>query len=205
VVAIQQKERRAPVLPPLIYLLAIAPAALIGWPFSDLLLVYGRQAASDFLGNAPNIWAIPLSLGYSGSLLVGYVGAAVAAAAYFLYFLRRELDRETLLYAALSGSLLFPFLLPRMHERYFFLADILALVLVYWRRDRASLAIFAAVQIGSLLSILGYLWPSPPTNNAGSVLMAGALLLLLVLVTRDCGPKGRQRVESPILGVESSV
>ena len=39
--------------------------------------VYGRQAASDFLGNAPNLWAIPLTLGYSGSLLIGYVAAGL--------------------------------------------------------------------------------------------------------------------------------
>lgn len=195
VVAIQQKEWRAPFLPPIIYLLAIAPAAIVGWPISDLLLVYGRQAASDFLGNAPNFWAIPLSLGYSGSLLIGYVGAAFAAAACFLYFLRRELDRDTLLCAALLGALLFPFLLPRMHERYFFLADVLAFVLAYRHQDRQSVAIFVAVQVGSLLSILGYLWPSPLANNVGSVMMAAALFMLIFLVARS-GPKSRQRVET---------
>lgn len=183
-VAIQRKEWRAPLLPPLVYLLAIIPAALVGWPISDLLLVYGRQAASDFLGNAPNVWAIPLSFGYSGSVLIGYVAAAFAAVAYLFYFLRRELDRDALLYAALLGSLLFPFLLPRMHERYFFLADVLALVLVYGRRDSQSLAIFAAVQIGSILSIIGYLWPSPLTNDVGSVAMGGALLLLILLIAK---------------------
>jgi Gpi18-like mannosyltransferase len=203
VVAIQQKEWRAPFLPPIIYLLAIAPAAIVGWPISDLLLVYGRQAASDFLGNAPNIWAIPLSLGYSGPLPIGYVGAAFAAAAYFLYFLRRELDRDTLLYAALLGALLFPFLLPRMHERYFFLADVLAFVLAYRRQDRQSVAIFVAVQVGSLLSIVGYLWPSPLANNVGSVMIAGALLMLIILAA-DGGTKSLQRAASRTHEAESS-
>jgi len=192
-------------LPPLIYLSAITPAALVGWPLKDLLLVYGRQAASDFLGNAPNLWAIPLSLGYSGSVLAGYAAAAVAAVAFVLYYLRRELDRDVLLRAALLGSLLFPFLLPRMHERYFFLADVLALILVCRRQDPQSLAIFAAVQIGSLLSILGYLWPSPLANEVGSVVMAGALLALIISVARGGTEKGRQpasrEITSPGLAV----
>jgi Gpi18-like mannosyltransferase len=191
--ALEQKEWRAPLVPPVIYVLAITPAAIVGWPLNDLLLVYSRQAASDFLGNAPNIWAIPLTLGYSGSLLIGYVAAGLAAAAYVLHFKRRELDRGTLLYAALLGSLLFPFLLPRMHERYFFLADVLAFILFYWRRDRRSFAIFAAVQIGSLLSIVGYLWPSPLANNIGSVAMGGALVTLLwLLADANASPKSKR-------------
>ena len=205
VIAVQQKEWRVLLLPPLIYLSAITPAALVGWPLKDLLLVYGRQAASDFLGNAPNLWAIPLSLGYSGSVLAGYAAAAVAAVAFVLYYFRRGLDRDVLLRAALLGSLLFPFLLPRMHERYFFLADVLALILVCRRQDPQSLAIFAAVQIGSLLSILGYLWPSPLANEVGSVVMAGALLALIISVARGGTEKGRQpasrEITSPGLAV----
>ena len=101
-------------------------------------------------------------------------------------------------------ALLFPFLLPRMHERYFFLADVFAFVLAYRRQDRQSVAIFVAVQVGSLLSILGYLWPSPLANNVGSVMMAAALFMLIFLVARS-GPKSRQRVESRMYGVEISV
>jgi Gpi18-like mannosyltransferase len=204
VAAIQQKEWRALLLPPLIYLLAITPAALAGWPLSDLLLVYGRQAGSDFLGNAPNIWAIPLSLGYSGSLLIGYVAAALAAVAYILFFHRRELDRDMLLSAALMASLLFPFLLPRMHERYFFLADVLALILLYRRQDPHSFAIFALVQVGSLLSILGYLWPAPLANNVGSVAMAGALLMLIVSVAGG-GAKSPPEAKSETLAARRPV
>ena len=103
--------------------------------------------------------------------------AAAAAVAVTATWSRRELDSEAVMIAALLGAILLPFLLPKMHERYFFLADVLALVMAYRWRERIWLC--ACVQVGSLLSLVAYLWPAPWLNAAASVPMAAALLMTL--------------------------
>lgn len=62
-----------------------------------------------------------------------------------------------------------------MHERFFFLADLLSLASAYLRRDRLSIALVVLVQLGSILSITAYLAGLPWLNAAGSMFMAAAL------------------------------
>jgi hypothetical protein len=164
---------------PAVYLVSIAPAWAAGWPLSDLLAVYLRQGSAWFIGNAPNLWAIPAALEHSAAFPVGYALAATAAVAMSATYARRELDGEAVIIAALLGAILLPFLLPKMHERYFFLADVLALVMAY--RWRARILLCALVQLGSLPSLVAYLWPAPWLNAAASLPMAAALLMTLRL------------------------
>ena len=179
--AIVTRERKwlALAVPPIVYLATIAPAWAAGWPLSDLLMIYLRQGSAWFIGNAPNVWAIPAALGHSAAFPLGYALAATAAVAMTAAFSRRELDSEAVMIAALLGAILLPFLLPKMHERYFFLADVLSLVMAYRWRERIWLC--ACVQVSSLLSLVAYLWPAPWLNAGAFVPMAVALLMTLRL------------------------
>lgn len=189
-VVIRKRAWLALVIPPLIYLVAIVPAWLAGWPLIGLLTIYADQAAHhSLLSYAPNLWAIPSSLFLfdlpSALVFVAAALAAIAAAGYVAVVVRSDL-RPSALEAALLSSLLIPFLLPNMHERYFYLADVLALTAAYVRRDRTSLAIAILVQAGSLLSIVGYVWflfgplmAERVLNAAGSVPMTAAVLMSL--------------------------
>jgi Gpi18-like mannosyltransferase len=178
-IVIPERKWLALALPPIVYLASIAPAWAAGWPLSDLMTIYVRQGSAWFIGNAPNLWAIPAALGHSAAFPLGYALAATAAVAVTATCSRRELDSEAVMIAALLSAILLPFLLPKMHERYFFLADVLALVMAYRWPDRIWLCAF--VQVGSLLSLVAYLWPAPWLNAAASVPMAAALLMTLRL------------------------
>lgn len=185
VLAIVIRERRWAMLavPPVVYLITVAPAWAAGWPLGDLLTVYLRQGTAWFIGNAPNLWALPAALESAALFPVGYALGALAAAAIVFVYSRRDLDAEGLMIAALLGALLIPFLLPKMHERYFFLADVLSLLLAYrWHR---LLWLCVLIQLGSVGSLIAYLWPAPWLNVAASVPMAAAVILTLRLAANN--------------------
>ena len=101
----------------------------------DILGVYLGQAAeySGYLNlNAPNMYAlIPhgAEVNTAPAARLGILAAFALAAAVLaaLLVFRRQADDRALLAAAVVLAIGVPFLLPHMHERYFFLADVLAL------------------------------------------------------------------------------
>src|SRR5438105_56529 len=95
-------------IPPLIYFVAIAPAALAGCPISDLLTIYLRQPLFSFLGDAPNLWAMPGALHVPGPTIFpfGYALGAAGAVAVVASSIR---SRDPVRVALLS-ALLIPFL-----------------------------------------------------------------------------------------------
>jgi Gpi18-like mannosyltransferase len=179
VLALIVRERKwaALVVPPCIYLLAIAPAWMAGWPLSDLLSIYQRQYEYlSWLSTAPNIWAAPQILVAHPPYWVFLVGYFATAAATILYVWR---FREPLLIAALLSAILVPWLLPKVHERYFLLADVLALAAALV--DRRAVLILACVQLGSLFALMAYILVWLPLIVIGSVFMTTALYLLLMM------------------------
>ena len=95
-----------------------------------------------------------------------------------------------MLVLALLSATAFPFLLPKMLERYYFLADVLALALALLLQTRRAALIAIGVQGASLLSLLTYIywyhWPYPAL--AGPPLAAAALVMTAMLA-RDFGAK----------------
>jgi Gpi18-like mannosyltransferase len=164
------------VIPPLVYLIAVAPAWAAGWPLGDLLTIYVRQSGElPWLSTAPNLWA-PLAYLHPISPAWLTWSASLATLAAALVFIVRH-PRDPLL-ASLIVVVLMPWLLPKMHERYFLLADLLALALV--ARDRTTWPIFVAIQLGSLCSLLAYILSSQLLNVVGFLPMSVGLGLLLI-------------------------
>jgi Gpi18-like mannosyltransferase len=164
-------QQRAPLsqwlIPPAVYLATILPAWLAGWPLGDLLTIYAAQAGFfEAAGNLANPWiAAGAWLGEGGRSLfwIGYAAAGSAALFYVARFRRRALSPAEMLAAATLSALMLPWLLPKMHERYFFLADILAFAFAAVARDRDSLTIALAVQLASMTALFSYTtnWPLP--------------------------------------------
>lgn len=142
---------------PLFYVLLVLPAVALGKPFLDTLTLYASQTGSigDGLNyNSPSIFAIfwhvqdpaaAASLGLAGAFTY------LAALLLFCLFRRKLLTERALLAVALLMAAGIPFLLPHMHDRYFFAADVLSVVLAYaalWCAPGAPLTQFA--------SLLGY-------------------------------------------------
>lgn len=145
------------------YALTCLPALLLGKPLKDILGVYLGQATeySVYLNlNAPNLFAflpyqaqVDTALASRLGILAAFALVVVVAVLLCLFHCR---DNDKALLAA-AGVLAIgvPFLLPYMHERYFFLADVIVLCWACISPRRAPVA--ALVQAGSLGAYLVYL------------------------------------------------
>ena len=182
-------QRRVPLrlwpIAPAAGCLAMLPALAAGWPPGDLAGIYWRQADTFQLlaFNAPNIWMIVQMLPGVAALppltALALAAAAGAAMAYVAAFSHRPLDGRHLIGAALLAVLLVAGLLPRMHERFFFLADVLALALAATARTRSFWTIAALVEAGSALGLAAFMARLDVLAVAGATAMILATLLLL--------------------------
>lgn len=142
---------------PAAYVVLVLPAVLIGRPFWDTVTLYFSQTGSigDALNyNSSSIFAIFRKVAEPEK---ASKAAIIAAFVYMLavlaicYVNRDRLSERAVLAAAVLFAVGIPFLLPHMHERYFFCADILTLVMAY-----ASWACFGAPFLCQFASLLGY-------------------------------------------------
>lgn len=167
---------------PAVYLISILPAWIAGRDFWDLLTIYFNQAGQyrNLSKNAPSIWSFLAARQDSGLSLFGIMlaGTAVLLLLYLLWEKCRTLSDDVFLTAALAFLLVIPFFLPHMHERYFFPADLFAILyaLNKPRRFLVPLLVIGA----STASYLPFLFGTSPVKlTTAAVLMGAALVLVL--------------------------
>lgn len=195
VIALLIHRRVSPLLwliPPAVFIAAMVPAWLAGWPALDLATIYVRQAAHfNTIGSAPNPWAIMAAIAPpapSPLFAIGYAAAALAAILYIALLARRDLDGAMPLRAALLSSLIVPFLLPKMHERFTLLADLLSFALAYTVRDRASWRICVAVIAASTIATFGAMfdgWGFLLLPAAASIIEAAAIWMVIASLRNE--------------------
>ena len=146
------------IMPPLIYAILVLPAALAGRGVLSLLTIYADQAgiAQKLSARAPNIYLfvqhfLPPGL-YGVATLAGVALAGLVSLAVLATHLRarRPLSAVFIVSALALWLALEPSLLPKMHERYFFGADVFAFVL--WVLVPRAWWIALLFQVGSVLS-----------------------------------------------------
>ncbi len=125
-----------------VFLLGGLPAILAGMSPADAYGVYITQASyyPQLNMNAPNLFSAVHSLktyssydGFADSM-IPFAFGAVGCAMYPIYkAARRSLDDEAWFMATLFFAAFMPYVLPHMHERYWYFSDILALVWVFCR------------------------------------------------------------------------
>lgn len=163
--------------------LSILPALALGKPLADALGVYFGQAAeySAYLTlNAPSLYAL---IPYNAQINVALAARAGILAAFVLVLgilgwllLRRQaLSRRAVFLAGVVFAIGIPLLLPHMHDRYFFLADVLTLTWACTARRGILPAVLT--QIASLGAYHAYL-----LLRYAFPMGLGAVLLLLALV-----------------------
>lgn len=200
---------------PLSYIIIAIPALAAGRSLGEVLTIYLAQAGTQtaFSYGAPNLlmlfdYAVKAHL-LAKEYLVWLNNALIlcAVTASLWYASRgklagsRRLDAETLLVAALVSVLLVPSLLPHMHNRYFFPADILSIALAVWIPRYWPVAVL--VQVNSFIAYISWVFgtwlltqPVPPvldwifTNNlqpvTGLQFLAGLINAgLLIYLWRD--------------------
>lgn len=146
---------------PLTYIILIMPAVIFGRPFMETLTLYFSNAHSIGTGlnyNSPSIFSM-----ISGKVNTSAI-SAIGVAAAFLYIIviffwawhkRKNLSNEALLGIAILFVVGIPLLLPHMHDRYFFMADVLTLMPAILYAAYAPAAIFTS--FASLLCYYFYL------------------------------------------------
>lgn len=127
-------------IPIVYFLLSVFPVVLLGRPFLDALLVYARQSGTynRLSMNAPNLYSLLQIEWNSWYLHILLIGLAITAIIimrwiYTTWQAKAKMDEEYLILIAFISAALIPFLLPKMHDRYFYLADVFAIILAfYW-------------------------------------------------------------------------
>jgi Gpi18-like mannosyltransferase len=122
---------------PAILFLAMIPAWWAGRPLGDLIGVYAYQASQfEFItmSAASGFALVPgskrvFNLLYTPGIITGVIAA-------FMWWLviqkrRRELNASMITELALVAALVVPFFLPKMHERYFYAADVLSVAFAF--------------------------------------------------------------------------
>ncbi len=172
------------VLLPAIYGLAVIPAWLIGRPLPALLQIYTAQVEGyrHLTKNAPNLYQWISNRHYDMMVPLGIGVAAIALLllGWRVWRSRVELTPERLLQLALTIVFLVPFLLPKMHERYFFMADVLSVVFAFYVPRFYWVPVL--IQVSSLLTytdfLLGDRWVSFKVLSLIMAVFLGFLLRL---------------------------
>lgn len=169
---------------PGVYLISILPAFIMGRPFGELMTIYFSQAGQyeSLSLNSPNLFTWVDS--DSGAIL-SIAGIAVCFCVILLilyYSMTKKITITTkeIIAFALLFSLIVPFLLPHMHERYFYLADVLAILYAFTFKKRAIIPI--AVILSSFASYTPYLFGITPIDLK---LVAIVMLAVIYFIVKD--------------------
>lgn len=167
----------------LTFFAASLPALLGGRSFSDTFSIYFSQMEQyPYLSlNAPSFWSL-IHNDYFYELGSAPVLLAVICVLLMVYlFLRKyhRMDSDTMVELSLIFSLAIPWLLPKMHERYFFLAETLSIVYaaIYPRKSPVAVILL----LGGFLIYCPYLFGEMPILSLRMVAVIYGLLTLYLL------------------------
>ena len=186
---------------PATYLLLVLPAVCMGRPLWETITLYWNQTGSIGNGlnyNSPSVFSVFTEIRDPSS------AAVIAIVLAFFYMLnllavawvnRKRLNERAILALCLLFAIGIPFLLPHMHERYFYGADILSLVLAFSLPVYSPVALL--VQFASFLGYHAYLkmrYLLLMNHGAAALIVAfGLTLICLLSALRDGLPRGRKR------------
>lgn len=165
---------------PAVYVISIIPALVTGGNFLDLITVYFRQSKQYSLLNMyiQNAWGLLFEVRSKELAAAGvmFAGGVVLIALFWIYRTKFEINDSIIITLSALFTLLVPFVLPHMHERYYYLATVISVI-------------FAVVQprrIWTLLIMEFCLFQAEAHNLFGKDAMDfnfSVLLVAFVLVT----------------------
>ena len=123
-------------LSPLVWLVTLLPAWFLGRPFGGMLTIYPDQVVLGRVLNAnvSNVYLwVPQDWYDWYPLFVVLAAAVLVAIAVVVHRSRAHVTPELTVFLATFSVILVPYILPKMHDRYFFPADVFAIVLAFYR------------------------------------------------------------------------
>lgn len=186
---ISLKRRENPVVPffssIIGFLIANAAPLLLGTPVKNIISVYFSQTGTYqdlVMGRFPNIYdLIPKASEMTTAII--FFAAGIIFMIFYLLWEKLRSDENTYKYMVLAVTmvslLLVPFVLPRMHERYYFPADVFSIVFGAVFVSYAALPV--AVIMLSLLAYFPYLFGPAQFDNSWLGIF---MLCVMMLVAR---------------------
>lgn len=169
---------------PLVYLAVITPAWLVGRPLDELLLIYMNQVKFDtkLTLNAPNLYQWIPQTYYDIFYPVGIVwtGLLVCSLAIVAMRSRVTITKETLILLATLSVTSMPYFLPKMHERYFFAADVISIVFAFYSPRHFYIPV--VIGMSSFFAYFPYLFDK---NGFLLPYLAVALLAVIIVLGRE--------------------
>lgn len=198
---------------PVVYLVSILPAFLMGRDLRELLTVYWNQSGYYPWGTLeyPNAYAL---LGevmpdlYHAKEVSGagifMTLALLCCLAYYFYTMEVRLTQDMMVTLALFSVALIVYTLPHMHDRYGFLVDLLAVVYGVSRAERFPIVCgFSLVSVLSFMPYLIAVHLIPIQYVAigllGLILLVGRDLYRQVQTNRIAKPAGGLQNQNPVL------
>ena len=186
---------------PAAYIVFMLPALLAGRPFVETMTLYYAQAGTvgDAMNyNAPSLTSMFQWSGNTESwstLLIAAASALVLASYAVAAVKRRELDDTVFLGFALLLAMGIPYLLPHMHDRYFFISGVLAIVLAF--RDVRFFPIPLLAELASLHCYYAYFVRYYLVHpRIGGIFMLIALLLTAAYIIVHMSGKRKFKINS---------
>lgn len=144
---------------PLVYLLSLVPTWIAGRSLKSLLSIYLNQAGTfKYLTlNAPNLYQWISNQFYSMVVPLGVLltVTVIVCLVYIIYKSSLKITTPVMVQLALISVLVVPYLLPKMHERYFFAADVISIVFGFYFPSYFFVPI--SINLVSLFSYVPYL------------------------------------------------
>ena len=177
---------------PATYAVTAIPAVMAGRPFMDAIMLYFNQAetvGSSLNYNSSSVFSfVPWNVEVNTALLseLGIVSAFLFLFLLYLYcwLNRKTLSDKSLLICSVLIVIAVPYLLPHMHDRYFFIADVMSLALAFVIPALGIVPFL--VSFASLLGYHAYLKMQflLPMKWGGAALLIAIILLLFALMIK---------------------
>jgi Gpi18-like mannosyltransferase len=143
-------KNRAPfwtlTLVPAVYAIIMLPAWYVGRPAAELLTVYLFQSRkySNLTMNAPSLYTwLPQT--YYHSLVIAGLLLTLAVGLLYVWTVWRskiEMTQAAILQLCMLSLIMTPFLLPKMHDRFFYPADVLAIAYGFFYPQHTFVPVF---------------------------------------------------------------
>lgn len=145
---------------PIVYFLMMLPAAIAGKSWSDIFAVYTGQQNTyrDLTKNAPSLYVWFGGADYEIFSRFGFGLAIIFGLILCVIFWKRKFENKEQYWLdlALLSAIGIPFVLPKMHDRYFFIADVVSIIYAYYFPKKFWIPI--VLNLISLLVYLKYLF-----------------------------------------------
>ena len=175
---------------PVVYIVLMVPAMICGRSFISCISVYnGQMKEYVYLSlNAPTIYAFMYRNMFGNESVTQHLVPAatifgltnIAVLCIYIFLTHKDIQFEDIIKISFLITLFAPYVLPKMHERYFYLAEVFAVLHLVFNPKKFYISLLAIA--GSFQGYNNYLFNTYYFNDSNINLMVGATLIGAALV-----------------------